>query len=168
MPDTVLNLKLRWQDQMLQPYLCSCHWNDEGKIATKVVIAREPLKFPMLKSCKTNAIKKRWKKQTLQRLLHKCPTKNSKTPISTQSSSAHVEERLGSLSFSLGVCAAVCGAFAYSVFFHLFWRFFGGAAVLQRVFSCILSPSIGQGVRVVTLYLIAFSMNTSCQEGPRQ
>ena len=102
-----------------------------------------------------------------QRLLHKCPMKNSKIPISTQSSSAHVEERLGSLSFSLGVCAAVCGAFALASFFIFFSVFLGGSSLTARFF---LYPFTFNWSRGASCHIVShcFPMNTSCQEGPCQ
>jgi len=60
----------------------------------------------------------------LHRLLHKCPTKNSKIPISPLHAQKSCGSRLGSLSFSLGICAAVFGAFAFFIFFFFVLQLF--------------------------------------------
>ena len=51
MSETALNSKPRWEKNRHRGHVYSCHWNLEGKRATKVAFPQEPLKLPVLKSC---------------------------------------------------------------------------------------------------------------------
>ena len=95
---------------------------------------------------------KRHYKQMLHRLLHKRPTKNSKIPISPLHAQKSSGSRLGSLSFSLGICAAVFGAFAFFIFFLI-------AFVLQ-----LFSIGNFKGSRAITTFVAIFPSSFQWQE----